>query len=61
MDPKGLDEQVVRPPKPFIAAAEPLEQQEAGVELSGGGYPVVVPYFMREIVEEITIAARKSK
>ena len=26
-----------------------------------GPYPVVVPYFMREIVEEITVQARKSK
>ena len=35
-------------------------EQEAGVRLDGQ-YPVVVPYFMREIVEEITVAARKSK
>jgi magnesium chelatase subunit I len=34
--------------------------QEAGVNL-GGDYPVVVPYFMREIVEQISIAARRSK
>ena len=35
-------------------------EQEAGVELDGQ-YPVVLPYFMREIVEQITIEARKSK
>jgi len=34
--------------------------QEADIEL-GGDYPVVVPYFMRQIVEEITGRARKSK
>ena len=37
-----------------------IMQQEAGLDL-GGEYPVVVPYFMREIVEEITVQARKSK
>ena len=37
-----------------------IMEQEAGVEL-GGDYPVVVPYFMREIIEQITIQARKSK
>ncbi len=35
-------------------------QQEANVELDGQ-YPVLVPYFMAEIIEEITIQARKSK
>ena len=35
-------------------------EQEAGLDL-GGDYPVVVPYFMKEIIEEITVAARKSK
>jgi magnesium chelatase subunit I len=35
-------------------------EQEAGIEL-GGEFPVVVPYFMRQIIEEISIAARKSK
>jgi magnesium chelatase subunit I len=35
-------------------------EQEAGIDL-GGPYPVVVPYFMREIVEQITISARRSK
>lgn len=37
-----------------------IVEQEAGIEL-GGDYPVVVPYFMKEIIEEITIAARRSK
>jgi magnesium chelatase subunit I len=35
-------------------------EQEAGLDL-GGAWPVVVPYFMKQIVEEITVAARKSK
>ena len=37
-----------------------VAEQEAVVDL-GGEWPVVVPYFMREILEQITIAARKSK
>lgn len=37
-----------------------IMEQESGVEL-GGDFPVNVPYFMREIIEQITIAARKSK
>jgi magnesium chelatase subunit I len=37
-----------------------IMEQEAAVEL-GGEYPVVVPYYMREIIEQITIQARKSK
>ncbi len=37
-----------------------ITDQEANLDLSGD-YPVVVPYFMREIVEEITVAARRSK
>jgi len=37
-----------------------IMEQEAGVDL-GGEFPVVVPYFMREIVEEISNVARKSK
>jgi magnesium chelatase subunit I len=37
-----------------------IMEQEAGVELDGQ-FPVVVPYFMRQIVEEISIAARRSK
>jgi magnesium chelatase subunit I len=35
-------------------------QQEAGIEL-GGDYPVQIPYFMSEIIEEITRQARRSK
>jgi magnesium chelatase subunit I len=35
-------------------------RQEAGLDL-GGEYPVQVPYFMMEIIEEITAQARKSK
>ncbi len=34
--------------------------QEAAVDLAGE-FPVAVPYFMREMIEEITIAARQSK
>jgi magnesium chelatase subunit I len=37
-----------------------IMEQEAGLDL-GGEYPVIVPRFMKEIVEEISIAARKSK
>jgi magnesium chelatase subunit I len=37
-----------------------IMEQEAGLDL-GGDYPVVVPYFMREIIEQISIAARRSK
>jgi len=39
-----------------IAVAE----QEAGIDL-GGDWPVLVPHFMKQVVEQITIAARKSK
>ncbi len=35
-------------------------EQEAGLDLEGA-YPVRVPYFMKEICEQITIEARKSK
>lgn len=35
-------------------------EQEAGVDL-GGEWPVVVPYFMQQIIEEITVQARRSK
>ncbi len=35
-------------------------EQEAGVDLDGD-FPVAVPYFMREIVEEMSIVARQSK
>ena len=37
-----------------------IMEQEAEVDLDGE-FPVVVPYFMREIVEQITVEARKSK
>ncbi len=37
-----------------------IMQQEAGIDL-GGEYPVVVPYFMSEIIEQISIVARRSK
>jgi magnesium chelatase subunit I len=37
-----------------------IMEQEAGIDL-GGKYPVLVPYFMREIIEQITIQARESK
>src|SRR5262249_3490915 len=37
-----------------------IMEQEAAVDL-GGDYPVVVPYFMKEIVEQVSICARKSK
>jgi len=37
-----------------------IMEQEAGVDLDGQ-YPVIIPYFMREIIEEITVQARKSK
>ncbi|MEI6241358.1 MAG: magnesium chelatase [Planctomycetia bacterium] len=37
-----------------------VSEQEAAIDL-GGEWPVVVPHFMREILEQITIAARKSK
>jgi magnesium chelatase subunit I len=35
-------------------------QQEAEIDL-GGEWPVVVPYFMQQLIEEITVRARKSK
>src|SRR5260370_40658944 len=35
-------------------------EQEAAVDL-GGEYPVVVQYFMKEIIEEMSVRARKSK
>jgi magnesium chelatase subunit I len=37
-----------------------IMEQEAAISLDGE-YPVLVPYFMREIVEQISISARKSK
>jgi magnesium chelatase subunit I len=37
-----------------------IVDQEAGIDL-GGEYPVVVPYFMKEICQQVTIEARRSK
>src|SRR5206468_5461771 len=37
-----------------------IMEQEAAIE-TGGEFPVFVPYFMKEVVEQISIAARKSK
>ncbi len=37
-----------------------ITQQEAG-DVENDQFPVVVPYFMREIIEQITVQARKSK
>jgi len=37
-----------------------IMEQESEVDL-GGDFPVTVPYFMREIIEQITVEARKSK
>jgi magnesium chelatase subunit I len=37
-----------------------IMEQEAGIETSGP-FPVFVPYFMKEIVEQISVSARKSK
>jgi magnesium chelatase subunit I len=37
-----------------------ITEREAGLDLDGD-YPVVVPYFMREIVEQISVSARRSK
>jgi magnesium chelatase subunit I len=37
-----------------------IMEQEAAIDL-GGEYPVVVPYFMKEIIEEMSVRARKSK
>jgi magnesium chelatase subunit I len=42
------------------AAGIEIMEQEAGIDL-GGDYPVLVPYFMKEIVEQISVCARKSK
>lgn len=35
-------------------------EQEAGIEL-GGPFPVQIPYFMKEIIEQVSVCARKSK
>ena len=37
-----------------------IMEQESGASLDGE-YPVAVPYFMKEIIEEITVQARRSK
>jgi magnesium chelatase subunit I len=37
-----------------------ITEHEAAVEV-GGDYPVIVPRFMKEVVEQMSIAARKSK
>lgn len=37
-----------------------IMEQEAEMEM-GGAYPVSIPYFMKEIIEQITIQARRSK
>jgi magnesium chelatase subunit I len=37
-----------------------IMEQEAAVALDGE-FPVVVPYFMKEIIEQVSVAARKSK
>jgi magnesium chelatase subunit I len=37
-----------------------IMDQEAGLDL-GGEFPVQVPYFMKEIVEQISVSARNSK
>jgi len=37
-----------------------ITQQEGGISLDSK-FPVVVPYFMREIIEQVTICARQSK
>jgi magnesium chelatase subunit I len=37
-----------------------VAEQEAGVDL-GGEWPVAVPHFMKQVVEQVTISARKSK
>src|SRR5207248_9903061 len=37
-----------------------IMEQEAGLDL-GGDYPVAVPFFMKEVVEQVSRSARKSK
>jgi magnesium chelatase subunit I len=37
-----------------------IMEQEAAIQFDGD-YPVLVPYFMKEIIEQISICARKSK
>lgn len=37
-----------------------IMDQEAGIDF-GGDWPVVVPFFMKQLIEQITVQARKSK
>jgi magnesium chelatase subunit I len=37
-----------------------IMEQEAGID-PGGAYPVVIPYFMKEVIEQVSVCARKSK
>jgi magnesium chelatase subunit I len=37
-----------------------IMEQEAGIDL-GGEFPVVVPYFMKEIIEQISVRPAESK
>jgi magnesium chelatase subunit I len=37
-----------------------IMEQEAAIDV-GGEFPVFVPYFMKEVIEQISVAARKSK
>src|SRR5207247_8765619 len=37
-----------------------IMEREANID-TGGDYPVVVPLFMKEIIEQVSICARKSK
>ena len=37
-----------------------ITDSESGIDL-GGDFPIAVPYFMKEILEQITVQARKSK
>jgi len=46
-------------PRERVVGVEIMEQ-ESGLDL-GGEFPVFVPFFMKEIVEQITVSARKSK
>jgi magnesium chelatase subunit I len=37
-----------------------IMEQEAAIDLDGA-YPVLVPYFMKEIIEQVSVCARRSK
>jgi magnesium chelatase subunit I len=37
-----------------------IMEQEAGLDL-GGEFPITVPFFMKEVIEQVSICARKSK